>query len=25
VWNLEGGFAVWKQAGYPVETTVPAP
>ena len=25
VWNLEGGFAAWKTAGYPVETTVPAP
>ena len=25
VWNLEGGFAAWKKAGYPVETTVPAP
>jgi len=25
VWNLEGGFAAWRKAGYPVETTVPAP
>ncbi|HTH64468.1 MAG TPA: rhodanese-like domain-containing protein [Gemmatimonadales bacterium] len=25
VWNFEGGFAAWKQAGYPVETTDPAP
>ncbi len=25
VWNLEGGLAAWKQAGYPVETTDPAP
>jgi hydroxyacylglutathione hydrolase len=25
VWNLEGGFTAWKKAGYPVETTVPAP
>ena len=25
VWDLEGGFAAWKKAGYPVETTVPAP
>jgi hydroxyacylglutathione hydrolase len=25
VWNLEGGFAAWKQAGYAVETTDPAP
>ena len=25
VWDLEGGLAAWKKAGYPVETTVPAP
>lgn len=25
VWNLEGGLAAWKKAGYPVETTAPAP
>jgi len=25
VWNLEGGLAAWQQAGYPVETTDPAP
>ncbi len=25
VWNFEGGFTAWKQAGYPVETTDPAP
>lgn len=25
VWNLAGGFAAWKQAGYPVETADPVP
>ena len=25
VWNLEGGFAAWKQAGYAVEGSAPAP
>jgi len=25
VWNFEGGFTAWKRAGYPVETTDPAP
>jgi hydroxyacylglutathione hydrolase len=25
VWNLDGGLAAWQRAGYPVETTEPAP
>jgi len=25
VWDLAGGLAAWQRAGYPVETTDPAP